>query len=209
MNAVLSERREHDASIDAALAPLLQILQSQASKPERDRAFAALYDASASLLMPLAMRMVRNQSDAEDVLCEVYRQVWERPLQYNAERGPVMAWLYVITKTRALDFIRKQSNYAQTSSSDSPLYALTDDSELTHDAELASDQEAVLVRRGLEGLSDAQRTMLELAFFHDLSHQEIAERTGAPLGTVKSHIRRGQAALKQTLTQHGVERGHE
>jgi DNA-directed RNA polymerase specialized sigma24 family protein len=50
--------------------------------------------------------------------------------------------------------------------------------------------------------------MLELAFFHDLSHQEIAERTGAPLGTVKSHIRRGQAALKQTLTQHGVERGH-
>ncbi len=212
MNAVLSARREPDANLDTALSPLLQILQSTASKFERDRAFATLYDATSALLLPLALRMVRNQSDAEDVLCEVYRQVWERPLQYRAERGPVMAWLYVITKTRALDFIRKQSAYVSTASEDqrSAEHSSASDSELANDLglELAGDQEALLVRRGLDGLSDAQRTMLELAFFHDLSHQEIAERTGAPLGTVKSHIRRGQAALKQTLTQHGVERGH-
>jgi RNA polymerase sigma-70 factor, ECF subfamily len=168
-------------------------------------ALGALFDATASQLNALAMRVVRNHADAEDVLSDVYKQVWERPQQYASERGPVIAWLLVITRTRALDLLRKRrSDHSSWESNSVSLAA-----ELEHQESVSADivqavQEKTALKLALLQLTDEQRRMLDLAYNFDMSHQEIADQTGIALGTVKSHIRRGQQALKATLESQGL-----
>jgi RNA polymerase sigma-70 factor, ECF subfamily len=162
-----------------------------------EAALAKLYDATVNALYALALRVVRNHADAEDVMCEVFKQVWERPAQYQRERGPVIAWLFVIVRTRALDLIRKRRNHVdfdQHAGLDSSAEPVAQADDL-----LQSMQEKSAIRAALLQLTQEQRRMLDLAYFHDMSHQEIAEQTGVALGTVKSHIRRGQQALQQLL----------
>ncbi len=172
-----------------------------ANKPE---ALGALYDLSVDALKALVLRLVRNHADSDDVLSEVYRQVWERPQQYQAERGPVMAWLFVIARTRALDLIRKRRNNVDLASVPPSAHEESDNLEPAADDLLQSTQESSHIHRALLQLSAEQRRMLDLAYFQDMSHQEIADSTGLALGTVKSHIRRGQQALKEVLEAQGL-----
>lgn len=172
-----------------------------ANKPE---ALGALYDLSVDALKALVLRLVRNHADSDDVLSEVYRQVWERPQQYQAERGPVMAWLFVIARTRALDLIRKRRNNVDLASVPPSAHEESDNLEPAADDLLQSTQESSHIHRALLQLSAEQRRMLDLAYFQDMSHQEIADSTGLALGTVKSHIRRGQQALKAVLEAQGL-----
>ena len=172
-----------------------------ANKPE---ALGALYDLSVDALKALVLRLVRNHADSDDVLSEVYRQVWERPQQYQAERGPVMAWLFVIARTRALDLIRKRRNNVDLASVPPSAHEESDNLEPAADDLLQSTQESSHIHRALLQLSAEQRRMLDLAYFQDMSHQEIADLTGLALGTVKSHIRRGQQALKAVLEAQGL-----
>ena len=167
-------------------------------------ALGALYDLSVDALKALVLRLVRNHADSDDVLSEVYRQVWERPQQYQAERGPVMAWLFVIARTRALDLIRKRRNNVGLASIAPSAYEESENPEPAADDLLQSTQESSHIHRALLQLSAEQRRMLDLAYFHDMSHQEIADSTGLALGTVKSHIRRGQQALKEVLEAQGL-----
>ena len=172
-----------------------------AGKPE---ALGALYDLSVDALKALVLRMVRNHADSDDVLSEVYKQVWERPRQYQAERGPVMAWLFVIARTRALDLLRKRRNTTDLASVTPSAREVADAPEPAADDLLQSIQESSHIHRALLQLSADQRRMLDLAYFQDMSHQEIADSTGIALGTVKSHIRRGQQALKEVLESQGL-----
>ena len=167
-------------------------------------ALGALYDLSVDALKALVLRLVRNHADSDDVLSEVYRQVWERPQQYQAERGPVMAWLFVIARTRALDLIRKRRNNVELTSIAPSAHEESENPEPAADDLLQSTQESSHIHRALLQLSAEQRRMLDLAYFHDMSHQEIADSTGLALGTVKSHIRRGQQALKEVLEAQGL-----
>ena len=167
-------------------------------------ALGALYDLSVDALKALVLRLVRNHADSDDVLSEVYRQVWERPQQYQAERGPVMAWLFVIARTRALDLIRKRRNNVGLASIAPSAHEESENPEPAADDLLQSTQESSHIHRALLQLSAEQRRMLDLAYFHDMSHQEIADSTGLALGTVKSHIRRGQQALKEVLEAQGL-----
>ena len=167
-------------------------------------ALGALYDLSVDALKALVLRLVRNHADSDDVLSEVYRQVWERPQQYQAERGPVMAWLFVIARTRALDLIRKRRNNVELASIAPSAHEESENPEPAADDLLQSTQESSHIHRALLQLSAEQRRMLDLAYFHDMSHQEIADSTGLALGTVKSHIRRGQQALKEVLEAQGL-----
>ncbi len=170
----------------------------------KQRALAELYDLSVEALNALVLRLVRNHADSEDVLSEVYRQVWERPRQYQADRGPVMAWLFVIARTRALDLIRKRRNLVDIDSVPPSAREESAVPDAAADDLLQAMQESSHIHRGLLQLTSEQRRMLDLAFFHDMSHQEIADLTGMALGTVKSHIRRGQQALKVVLEAQGL-----
>ena len=166
-------------------------------------ALGELYDLTVDALNAVAMRLVRNSTDAEEVLCEVYKQIWERPRQYQAERGPVIAWLFVIVRTRALDLIRKRRDTVSLDALPPQHWKDENDSVEQGCDLLQSLQEKSALREALLQLNAVQQRMLDLAFFQDMSHQEIANATGMALGTVKSHIRRGQQALQQILTRSG------
>ena len=197
----LKSRANSSASTQAQPVLLRLLEEINAGK---QAALGTLYDLSVDALKALVLRMVRNHADSDDVLSEVYKQVWERPRQYQPERGPVMAWLFVIARTRALDFLRKRRNTVDLDSvapsareeSDTPVRAADD--------LLQSIQESSHIHRALLQLSAEQRRMLDLAYFQDMSHQEISDTTGMALGTVKSHIRRGQQALKEVLEAQGL-----
>ena len=167
---------------------------------ERDEsALAAFYDATVSRAYGLALRIVRNTALAEEVVADTFHQTWRDAARFDPARGNPLAWMLIICRTRALDALRARD----------PAVAHEDPASLVDEADgptgedpmalVASDQASVAVKRALERLAPAQRQMVALAFYRGLSHQEIAERTRQPLGTVKSQIRRALAAMKSDL----------
>jgi RNA polymerase sigma-70 factor (ECF subfamily) len=165
---------------------------------EQDReAFRQLYDGFASLIFTLAMRMLRTRPDAEDLLQEVFAQVWRQAANYRAERGSPEAWIINIARSRAIDKIRSMRRMDKS-------FVLTDDparAESSENVELsAAESEArVTMNSALASLPEAQRKVLELAYFDGLTQSEIAERLAEPLGTVKTRIRSGLQRLKNIL----------
>src|SRR5262245_23613644 len=162
-----------------------------------DSAVAELYDRYSPMAMGLALKIVRESHEAEDVVHDAFVAVVERADQYKAERGTVVAWLVTTVRNLALDRARRRTRRAQ----------ITDE-ELRHEpAEPVPDPEALswLVHRreavlaALGRISESQRKTLEIAFFEGLSYPEIAEREGVPLGTVKSRAARALAALRDAL----------
>lgn len=162
-----------------------------------DAAVAELYDRYAAMALGLAIKIVRDAQEAEDVVHDAFVAIVERADQYRAERGTVAAWLVTTVRNLALDRTRRRTRRAQ----------ITDD-ELRHEpAEPVLDPESLswiarereAVRRALSTLSGAQRRTLEIAFFEGLSYPEIAEREDVPLGTVKSRAARALAALRAAL----------
>jgi RNA polymerase sigma-70 factor (ECF subfamily) len=167
---------------------------------KQDRpALEILYDLTVQRVYGLALRIVADAADAEEVCCDVYQQVWRTARQFNPRRGNALQWIMVITRTRALDCYRIRQRYrAQVHLSDGPdTYA----GEATPAAELLLEQFETdsAVRAAIAQLSPEQQLLIGLAFFQGLSHQQIADRTQLPLGTVKSHIQRGLGALRKAF----------
>lgn len=163
-----------------------------------EQALGAFYDATLSRSYALAVRIVRDRDAAEDVLSETYLQVWREAARYERSRGSPLAWLLTLCRSRALDYLRRrgpaQFDPAPEALADAEIEMSPDTLDLA-----ASLQEGGLVRRAVEALPDVQRQLLALAFYRGLSHQEIAEHTAMPLGTVKSHLRKAQEALRNVL----------
>jgi RNA polymerase sigma-70 factor (ECF subfamily) len=158
-------------------------------------ALKRLYELEARRLYGIALRIVQRPEIAADVLQETFFQIWQNAAAFSAERGAGAAWLTGIVRFRALDAVRKAGREV-----------LTDDPTLG-DASLEPDviekidaaAEAGALKRCLGLLDDEQRRCIVLAFVDGLSHSEIAERIKAPLGSVKSWIRRGLLALRRCL----------
>jgi RNA polymerase sigma-70 factor (ECF subfamily) len=141
--------------------------------------------------------MLRTKPDAEDLLQEVFAQVWRQASNYRAERGTPEAWIINIARSRAIDKIRSMRRMDKS-------FVLTDDparAESSENVELsAAESEArVTMNSALASLPEAQRKVLELAYFDGLTQSEIAERLAEPLGTVKTRIRSGLQRLKNIL----------
>jgi RNA polymerase sigma-70 factor (ECF subfamily) len=162
-----------------------------------DSAVAELYDDYSPMALGLALKIVRDAQEAEDVVHDAFVAIVERADQYKSERGTVVAWLVTTVRNLALDRTRRRTRRAQ----------ITDE-ELRHEpAEPVLDPESIswlarereAVRHALLKLSTAQRQTLEIAFFEGLSYPEIAERENIPLGTVKSRAARALAALRAAL----------
>ncbi|MBB5014304.1 sigma-70 family RNA polymerase sigma factor [Rehaibacterium terrae] len=187
----------------AAIDESTRLVHLVARLCERDQAaLGELYDRTVDRVYGTAIRVLGRPEDAEEVVCEVYQQVWEGAGHYDPGRGGVLAWLLRIAWSRAVDRLRRERAHR------SRLVAHPQDAldtyTLCEENDPASRLMAVLdsrsaVAHALETLSVEQRRMLALAFFEDLSHPEIAARTGVALGTVKSHIRRGLQALRRAL----------
>jgi len=173
----------------------VQLIQRAAAQDRE--AFSQLYDRFSSLVFSLAMRMLRAQSDAEDLLQEVFMQVWRQAGSYSQERGSPEAWIINIARSRAIDKLRAIRRRDKS-------FVLTDDpaaAESPDNVESAvGESEAKLaMNSALANLTEAQRRVLELAFFSGLSQTEIAERLAEPLGTVKTRMRAAIQRLRVML----------
>jgi len=173
----------------------VQLIQRAAAQDRE--AFSQLYDRFSSLVFSLAMRMLRAQSDAEDLLQEVFMQVWRQAGSYSQERGSPEAWIINIARSRAIDKLRAIRRRDKS-------FILTDDpaaAESPDNVESAvGESEAKLaMNSALANLTEAQRRVLELAYFSGLSQTEIAEHLAEPLGTVKTRMRAAIQRLRGIL----------
>ena len=168
-------------------------------------ALAELYNRHASLLLALCVRVLHDRMEAEDVMGEVFWEVWERSDRYSVERGTPVAYLLTLCRSRAVDRLRsrRQKDARTVPVNDgSELDALggsrTDGPEDPFHGSVLSEQRRH-IRSALAGLTDVQRRALELSFYDGLSHSEIAASLGEPLGTVKTRIRQGLLQLRKSL----------
>jgi RNA polymerase sigma-70 factor (ECF subfamily) len=161
-------------------------------------ALQSLYDETSRVLYSLAHRVLSDREDAEEVMLDVYQQVWNSADRYDPARGSVLSWLAVMTKNRAIDRVR-QSNVRRTRELpiEEPIDARSEGPAPEMQSILA--QQRVLVRQAIATLAADQREAIELAFYSGLSHSEVAEALGAPLGTVKTRIRVGMQKLRKAL----------
>jgi RNA polymerase sigma-70 factor, ECF subfamily len=161
-------------------------------------ALAALYDRYHAILFGLLLRIIHNRAEAEDVLQEVFVQVWQRAHDFDESRGKGFTWLVTLARSRAIDRLRSLGSRARTveeatkDASDIVVADAVDD---------AIDKErGEVVRAALRELPDEQRLTLLLAYFEGFSQSEIAEKTDTPLGTVKTRMRAGMLRLREVLS---------
>jgi len=167
-----------------------------------ESALAELYDRHARLVFSLALRILQNRADAEDVVQEVFAQVWAQAGRYDDARGAVAAWMLMMTRSRAIDRLRARRARPDTSGDASDARNLADLAP-TQDLQLLSNEEVVRLREALDALPAAQRAALELAYYEGLTHAEIADRLSEPLGTVKTRIRQAVIKLRESLLARG------
>lgn len=161
-----------------------------------ESALAALYDESSRLAFTVALRILQNEADAAEVVVDVYRQVWESASRFDAQRGSAGAWITIIARSRAMDRLRHRRVRQP-----GELEELRDviSSQPSPETLAITSQRSGWLAQALALLSAEQRQALELAFFRGLSHSEIADGLGLPLGTVKTRIRGAVARLRQGM----------
>ncbi|WP_417595445.1 sigma-70 family RNA polymerase sigma factor [Oceanospirillum sp.] len=162
------------------------------------KALKSLYKATSSHLFAVLLRILRNESYAEDCLQQVFLKIWNNAGQYNPDIARPMTWMNTIARNQALDWLRRYKN-DQLNDSDDVLLQQADPAKQT-DSLAQQWQNSDKVHHCLKELKDAQRQCIELAYFEGHSHQELSERLDQPLGTVKTWIRRGLERLKSCLT---------
>jgi RNA polymerase sigma-70 factor, ECF subfamily len=161
-------------------------------------ALAELYDRHARLVYSLAVRILRDGRDAEDVAQEVFAQAWRQASRYTATRGTAAAWLVTLTRSRAIDRLRARRARPETASDDAAPARVADAAPpIEH--QLLSAEQIARVHAALDDLPLLQRVAIELAYFEGLSHVQIADRLEQPLGTVKTRIRLAMGKLRETL----------
>lgn len=182
-----SDRTRSDAALVAAM---------ERRDPD---ALGELYDRHAARLLGLAERILDETGEAEEVLQEVFLHAWRAAATFDPGRGSVLAWLLVATRSRAIDRIRARRRTVSVDAAGKDVLAELPAAGADVENESASREWEELCRGAIRELPADQRRALELAYFDGLTHHEIAERTGTPLGTVKTRIRLGLMKLRERM----------
>lgn len=188
MGTPLSERAS-----DAQLAEWIDAIVDQ-----DERALAALYDATFTRTFGLVQRIVRNTALAEEVVEDTYFQVWRQAVRFDLARGQALTWVLSIARSRAIDTLRREARFSHDSMDDDTDLPGASDAR-PHDELLDLARHRADLHQALTRLGAPSRQLVSLAFFRGLSHEEIAQQTQLPLGTVKSQIRRALLSLRQAL----------
>ena len=166
-------------------------------------AFSQLYDRYNGILKALILRVIHNEAEADDLLQEIFMEIWNQAKNFSAEKGKPLGWMVTLARRRAIDGLRKKQAYARAEE------RLQAESEQQPDAwvhnateaEINSGDTKNLVRKVLDGLPEAQRQAVELAFFRGMSQREIAANTNTPLGTVKTRLELGLKKIYEGLKE--------
>jgi len=163
-------------------------------------ALSGLYDQTCAITYALALRVVRNREDAEEVVLDVYSRAWKLSRTFDPGRGGVLTWLIMMTRSIAIDRLRSGASRAdKTQPLDEPRQEESPDPDPELTAMLA--QQRARINAALDRIPPEQRQAVELAFFGGLSHSELAESLGVPLGTVKTRVRLGLTRLRSLLEE--------
>jgi len=157
-----------------------------------EQAMAQLYERYSAIVYSVALRVLGDTGVAEDILQEVFMRLWRSSDTFDATRGSLPGWLAVITRNRAIDSLRKRRPEADITD---VVVSIEPDIVGAADSSRALEK----IRGALGGMPLPQRAALEMAFFEGLSHTEIAEKTGEPLGTIKTRIRAGLLTLRKAF----------
>jgi RNA polymerase sigma-70 factor (ECF subfamily) len=160
-------------------------------------AFRQLYERHAGMLFALALKILSNRTDAEDVLQEAFVQVWKTANAFDEQRGQPLGWLIMLTRSRAIDRLRSRQTRARVVEAAAQEEA--DWSPQQPAQQVAVSETHRLVRDAINTLPEEQRSLIELAYFGGLTQTEIARRVGQPLGTVKTRLRAGMIRLREQL----------
>lgn len=192
----------HDLA-DTELVQLLDRIATRARPGDAEAALRSLYDLTSSKLYGVALRVVGNREWAEDVLQDAYLNIWRIAVDYRASLSPPMAWMGVIVRSRALDFLRRRNTERIDTAVELDDYiadTVAGDSADPMDTSQASEQ-AWALHECLRKLEARQREVVSLAYLRDLSHSELAQQLKLPLGTVKTWIRRGLEQLRGCMAR--------
>jgi RNA polymerase sigma-70 factor (ECF subfamily) len=188
---ILRSEQSHDYDVE--------LLQAVAAQDEA--ALGHLYDRYRVILFGVLVRILNNREEAEDVLQEVFLQVWRRAADFDPNRGRPFTWLVTLARSRGIDRLRSLASRERVAAMSGTDEAAGDVSDAATDA-IRSEQRGV-VNDALSQLPEEQKRLLMLAYFDGLTQSEIAERLGAPLGTVKTRMRSGMMKLRELLSARG------
>lgn len=171
-------------------------------KARDERALAELYDRLAPWVLGLAFRILQDEDEAEEVVGDVFVQVWRRVDQHDARRGPLVPWILSIARNRALDVLRRRHRWWRKAER----WKAAQSEDIAEGLAPEPPEAAVPgwpvhreVHAALAALPAEQRRLVTLAYFEGLTHREIAKRTGQPLGTVKTRLRMAHQKLSEAL----------
>lgn len=188
-------RSERD---DADGAALVRLQSGDAS------AVADLYERYKRTALGLALKIVRDAEEAEDVVHDAFMTIVERAHQYHPDRGSVAAWLMTTVRNLSLDRTRRRTRRAQIAELElKPSVEIHTPSPADPESLMTLERQRLAVREAMRGLPEAQLDTLFIAFFEGLSYPEMAERDGVPLGTIKSRAARAIHALRSSLSESG------
>lgn len=187
-------QENNQSSTEDHLAVERLLLCMEGVQKQDEVCFNEFYDLTINHVYGLAVRITQSAEEAEEVVSDVYFQVWEQACHYSAQKGSIMAWVLTICRSRSIDRIRKRKQ-SQLEFSGQEIVEPIDPASRP-DYFLDTTQQNKIVNHALQNLSSTQRQLLSLAFFRGLTHQEIADLIDMPIGTVKSHIRRTIHQLK-------------
>lgn len=189
----------HNAAEVQASGPDFAALISKVAEGDQ-QALAALYDGTSKLVFGLVLRILGDRSVAEEVLFDVYTQVWRQAARYDPARGGPLGWITTIARSRAIDRLRSDKPLQQEDElSDTTASRETSAASPETNAALAEMRE--IVRAALDRLSPEQREIIELAYYSGMTQTEIAAHLSLPLGTVKTRTRLAMMKLRDALTE--------
>jgi RNA polymerase sigma-70 factor, ECF subfamily len=166
-------------------------------------ALSEFYDEASRYVNAIALRILRDPEEAEEITLDVFQQVWRIAASYDPDRCAVTSWLGMMTRSRALDRWRTLQSRRRFLVPEQPEGVDFVSPEAGPDTVLAATQQQTRLRHAMTSLPEEQRNMIAMAFWEGLTHSEVASRTGLPLGTVKTRIRLGMIKLKEVLEHAG------
>lgn len=193
VQAAVNEISQSEAAAVHGLATLVERMRSG-----QERALEELYEATVGKLYALASAILCSAEDSEEIVCETYAYAWANAARFDASRANALGWLLMLCRSRALDRLRQRR--ATATALELAALRETDGSSSDQPYDILSlMQRRSRVHTALSQLTPERRHLVSLAFLQGLSHQEIADVTSLPLGTVKSHVRRALAQLREAL----------
>ena len=177
--------------------PHLALIQGVINKSEDH--FSTLYNLTVSKVFSLSYSIVGNEDDAEEVTCDVFTQAWNQAEKYDADRGSVLAWLFIICRSRSLDLLRIRKKQREVVVPIKGDFYESDSAEQISETMMDTLQKDSNVWNALSTLPSERRQILALHYMRGLTHAEISKMMDLPLGTIKSHIRRGLKTLSNLI----------